>query len=168
MNEPLDEALWRDLRRLFASTFSSSLHFSVASVDMDGAPWVTPVGSILLGESGRATYFEMYSHRMGARLAHDPRVSILAVDSGKRLWLGAFARSRFARLPAIRLRGRAHPETRAPTDEEKRRMLRRVGRFRRLPGGRRLWPSLDCGVRDIDIDVVDPVRLGGLKVRRSA
>jgi len=163
----IDEELWQEIRHLFTSSFSSTLHFSVASTGPGGEPCVTPVGSVLLGKPGRACYFEMYAHRLGARLSADPRVCVLAVDSGKRLWLDALCRSRFSRLPAIRLRGRAHTETRAPTDEERDRMLRRVRGARLLPGGKLLWPSFDCSVRDLDIDGVDPVRLGGLKTRGS-
>ncbi len=161
----IDEDLWREIRHLFAASFSSTLHFSVASTGPDGEPWVTPVGSVLLGEPGRACYFEMYTQRLGGRLSADPRVCILAVDSGKRLWLDALCRSRFSRLPAIRLRGRARTETRAPTEQERDRMLRRVRGARLLPGGKLLWPSFDCSVRDIEIDAVDPVKLGGLVTR---
>lgn len=158
----IDEQHWRDLRRLFASTFSSSFHFSVASAGSSGEPWVTPVGTVLLGEPGRAIYFEMYTQRLGARLAADPRVCIMAVDSGRLLWLEALVRARFRRLPAVRLRGRASASTRQATTKERSRVLRRLGGAQRLPGGRRLWPNLDSPVRDLWIEHVDPIGLGGL------
>lgn len=160
----IDDDTWRNLRRLFASTFASSLHFSVASLGANGEPSVTPVGSILLGEPGRACYFEFYTQALGERFAADPRVSILAVDSGKRLWLEAFFRGRFRRIPAVRLRGRASATTRTPTANEHQRMQRRVRGVRYLPGGRLLWPSFDHPVRDIRIDAVEPIYLGGMGI----
>lgn len=159
----IDENDWRGLRRLFAGTFSSSLHFSIASLGPDGAPFVTPVGSVLLqDEPGRASYFELYTQGLGARLVEDPRLCVLAVDSGRWLWLRALWRGRFPRLPAIRLRGRAELDLRAPTDRERRRMLKRIRGVRHLRGGRLLWGDLDCPVRDIVIDEVDTVGLGAL------
>lgn len=162
MTDTIDEHEWRALRRLFAASFTSSFHFAVASAGAQGEPWVTPVGSVLLHEPGRATYFELYARGLGHRLSRDPRVSVLAVDSAKLRWLAGLVRGRFARAPAVRLRGRAAASTREATEAERHRFLRRVRGVRHLKGGRALWGDLDAPVRDLWIDRVEPVRLGAL------
>ncbi len=157
----VDHREWAQLRRLFNSTFASSLHFSVATIGDRGQPLVTPIGSVLLGEPGQAYYFEIFATGLGRRLAVDPRVSLLAVDSGKLLWLAALARGRFARMPAVRLNGRAGPRTRMATETERSRWRRRVRRVLPLRGGRLLWSQLDV-VRDVRVESVDRIRLGAL------
>jgi hypothetical protein len=157
----IDTGEWDELRGLFRATFSSSLHFSLASVGGGGEPLVTPIGSVLLAEPGHALFFELYAHGLGARLAADPRVSLLAVDSGRLLWLGALWRGRFPRRPAVRLVGRAAPECRPSTEAERERWRRRVAPVWALRGSRTLWSDL-ARVRDLWIDRVDRVRIGPL------
>ena len=164
----IDEVGWKSLRRLFGATFSSSLHFSVGSVGANGEPVVTPIGSVLLHEEpGRASYFELYSHGLGARLTADPRLCVVAVDSSRWLWLRALWRGRFPRLAAIRLRGRAEASLRPADDDERQRMLKRIRGVRRLKGGRLLWSDFDCPVRDIWIDDVNTVGLGKLTFNQA-
>ena len=155
----IDPVEWRALRRLFGSAFGSSLHVSVSTVDAGGAPVVTPIGSFFLAEPGRAFYFELYARRLGERLDADPRVSVLAVDSGKLLWLRALFTGRFARRPAVRLVGRAEPGSREATETERARFVRRVGPAWRLRGSQRLWGGL-VRVREIRIDRVERIGLG--------
>lgn len=155
----IDPAEWRALRRLLASSFASCLHVSVSSMDPGGAPVVTPIGSFFLAEPGRAFYFELYARRLGERLDADPRVSVLAVDSGKLLWLRALFTGRFSRRPAVRLVGRAEPGSREATEAERARFVRRVGPAWRLRGSQRLWGGL-VRVREIRIDRVERIGLG--------
>ncbi|MEQ1570570.1 MAG: pyridoxamine 5'-phosphate oxidase family protein [Myxococcota bacterium] len=157
----IDPNEWEAVRPLFRTAFRTSLHFALASVDADGAPRVTPIGTVLLAEPGHALYFELFAHGLGARLSADPRVSVLAVDSGRLLWLRALWQVRFPRPPAARLVGRASPERRPPTEGERRRWERRMGPVARLPGARRLWGELPW-VRDLWIDRIDRVRIGPL------
>ncbi len=170
----IDETTWSTLRRLFSAAFVSSLHVSLASIDRDGSPMVTPLGSLLLGEPGHAFYFELYASGLGRRLAANPQVSLLAVDSGRPLWLRALVSGHFGRIPAVRLHGEAAPAARASTEDERARLRRRFGLLRKLPGGRLLWPGVDgpqshtIPVRDIRIGRVEALRLGPLTVDPGA
>lgn len=132
---------------------------------------MTPLGSLLLGAPGHAFYFEFYASALGRRIAANPRVSVLAVDAGRGLWLRALTSGRFARLPGARLFGEAARAGRASTEEERARIRRRLGIFRRLPGGRALWPGIDedgssgrIVVRDIHVERVEALGLGRLTV----
>lgn len=166
----MDADRWQELKRLFSRTFASSLHFAIASADADGAPMVTPVGTVFLDGPGRAYYFELYATGLGQRLARDPRVSILAVDSGKGLWLRSLLGGRFLRAPAVRLVGTAAAESRPSTAEERARLVRRLRFVRHLPGGRILWPDVESEaglrvrVRDVSVERIDWVRFGPMEV----
>jgi len=60
------EMQWPRIRQLFSKAFNSSLHYAIATIAPDGTLHVTPIGSILLLEPGRAIYFEEFTTRMPA------------------------------------------------------------------------------------------------------
>ena len=149
---------WTTAREMFRRAFRSSFHYSIATVGEDGAPHVTPIGSVLLTDPGKGIFFEIFTSQLGRNLDNDARVCVMAVDSGKRFWLTSLARGRFAGSPALRLIGTAGPR-RAATLEEQQLWLRRVRSSRRLKGHRLLWGDITY-VRDLTFDAALPVRIG--------
>jgi len=150
---------WRGIRRVFAAAFASSFHFAIATVGADGEPCVTPIGSVVLTEPGRGFYFEEFPTRLPRNLRRDPRVSILGVNSSRLFWLRALLFGRFPAPPAIRLSGRVVGEPRDATAGELALWQRRVSSLRRLRGYALLWGRLRR-VRDLEIDIAEPVLLG--------
>lgn len=155
----IDPTSWQRVRRLFCRAFASSYQYAVATIDADGSPRVTPIGSLVLHDDGRGFFFEVFARGLGADLDRDPRMSILAVDTSATVWLRAFLIGRFAEPPAVRLRARTVGPPRASTEDERRLFLSRVAPLRFTRGHRRLWGRLDR-VRDVAIDSIDPVGLG--------
>ncbi len=153
--QPID---WSATRELFRRGFRSSLHCSIATVGPDGAPHVTPIGSVMLTEPGRGIFFDIFTSRLTRHLDDDPRVCVMAVDSRLRFWLASLMRGRFADLPALRLIGTAGPR-RAATPDEQERWLRRVRSVRRLKGHGLLWGNLSH-VRDLTFHTALPVDVG--------
>ena len=100
---PMD--CWPQVRRVCSQAFGSSLHYSMASVTEDGAPHITPIGSLLLREPGHAIYFEEFTRHMPQNFQRDNRVCVLAVNSGLWFWVKALLRGRFSSPPALRLHG---------------------------------------------------------------
>jgi hypothetical protein len=156
---PPDGMDWEAVRAVFRRGFRSSLHFALATVGEDGTPHVTPIGSVLLTEPGKGIFFDIFTSQLARNLDRDPRVCVMAVDSGKRFWLTSLMKGRFAALPALRLVGTAGP-LRIATPEEQTRWLRRVRPVRRLAGHRR-WGDLRQ-VRDLTFDAVLPVTMGAM------
>ena len=52
--DPTDPHVWRTAKSVVNRARASSLHCAVASIDTDGSPHVTPIGSVMLGEPGEA------------------------------------------------------------------------------------------------------------------
>ena len=154
----ITEAQWSQAKRVVRRTIRTSLHCSIASTNPDGSPHVTPIGSLLLTDKGSALYFDVLNSRLAANLEREPRVAIIAVDSGKRLWLPALLRSRFASPPGMRLIGSVGPP-RESTQEEAGRFQRAVGPLLRTPGGKALWGSLPT-VRDVTVERIQNLNLG--------
>ncbi len=158
MPEPTRSIDWPIAQSVFRRAFRSSYHYSIATVSESGDPHVTPIGSVMLTEPGRGLFFDILTSRLSRNLDRDPRVCVMAVDTGKRFWLKSLARGRFAAPPALRLSGTAGPR-RPATAEEQARWLRRVRMVRRLNGHAALWGNLDH-VRDLSFGRAIPVRLG--------
>jgi hypothetical protein len=145
-------------RKVFRRALRTSLHYAMATVGEDGAPHLTPIGSVLLSDPGRGIYFDIFSSQLSQNLDRDPRVCVMAVDSGKSFWLASLARGHFTAPPALRLTATAGPR-RPATLSEQRRWLRRVRPVRRLRGHQLLWGNL-THVRDLTFHTALPVHLG--------
>jgi hypothetical protein len=160
---------WPELRNLWNRALSTSLAISVATVDEIGAPHVAPIGSLTLGrEPGTGTMLELFSRQTTRNLHHDPRVTVLAVDSSALRFVAALARGRFPRATATRLSGTAGPR-RWASDEEMARFRRRVRAVRRLKGHDLLWGADRIRARDLEFDLEHPVNLGTMTAHlRSA
>jgi hypothetical protein len=152
------EANWKGIRRLFAQVFRSSLHYSMATVTAEGLPHVTPVGSLILREPGRAIYFEEFTQRMPLNFRDNQHVCVLAVRSGLAFWLGALLRGGFRTPPAIRLHGRVGAQ-RPASDAEIQLWHRRVGKLRFTRGYRLMWEGMRT-VRDVAFTHADEIHIG--------
>jgi hypothetical protein len=152
------EAHWPGIRRLFTQVFRSSLHYSMVTVTPDGLPHVTPVGSLLLREPGRAIYFEEFTQRMPLNFSGNQHVCVLAVRSGLAFWLWSLFRGGFRTPPAIRLHGSVGAP-RAATSDEIRAWQRRVGRLRFTRGHRMMWANMRT-VRDVYLTRAEGIQLG--------
>ena len=158
MTKPDRQLDWAMANRTFRRAFRSSFHYAMATVGENGAPHLTPIGSVLLNDPGRGIFFDIFSSQLSQNLDRDPRVCVMAVDSGKSFWLASLIRGRFTAPPALRLTGTAGPR-RPATPSEQQRWLRRVRPLRRLKGHQALWGDL-THVRDLTFHTAIPVQLG--------
>lgn len=156
MSMSIEEA-WPEIR----GVASRSLAFAFATVDADGTPRVTPVGSVYLHRDQPTGYYlEHFTSGLRRNLERDGRFSLLLLDPGPVFWLRSLWLGRFERPPSVRLLGRAGPR-RPSSDEERERWLRRVRLTERLPGHRILWQHMPC-TRELVFERFEPVRLGAM------
>ena len=112
------EKQWPAIRKVFWSAFLSSVHYAVASVDADGNPHVTPIGTVILHEqAGKGLFFQQFTTGLPANLETNARVCILAVNSGRLFWLRSLLSGKFPSAPAVRLYGTVGPLRRATVEE---------------------------------------------------
>lgn len=151
---------WHAIKRLFKKSFSSSFHYAIATVDQEGEPHVTPIGSLILGAPGQGVYFEEFPSRLPDNLTNNPRLCVLAVNSSRWFWLASLLRGRFRTMPAVRLHGVAG-DVRAATDEEIALWQRRVRSVRFTSGHAKIWRNMRR-VRDVRFTRIEPVRIGDM------
>ncbi|MBU1003344.1 MAG: pyridoxamine 5'-phosphate oxidase family protein [Proteobacteria bacterium] len=145
---------WNEVTTLFAKVKSCAM----ATVDEDGTPRVSPIGSVFLTTEGHGHYFEHFPKGMRTNLDRDPRLAIMAVDPGIGFWFRALWRGKFATQPALRLICEASKRRRASQPEIDA-WLAQVRPFRHFKGHDLLWKGME-ELREFKVLRVEPVNLG--------
>jgi hypothetical protein len=96
---------WTEIRSIVNKAFASHFHVSIGSVDQQGQPTVTPIGSLFLYRDPGGFYFEKYPSKLPVHAKQNQRICILAVNSSPFFWLGSLFRGKFSSAPAIKLYG---------------------------------------------------------------
>ena len=155
----LDEN-WTEIRKIFAQSFRSSLHYALATVSEDGEPHITPIGSLILRDAGQGFYFEEFPTQLTQNLAHNNRVSVLAVNSSRWYWIKSLFAGRFNTYPAIRLYATAG-ELREANEREIQLWQKRVRILKASKGHALIWKNMNM-VRDLTFYKASPVSIGAM------
>jgi hypothetical protein len=156
---------WNQIRELFGdkshvspSPWRGVPYCALATINQDGSPRVTPIGTLFLEEDRRGFYFELYSRHMSQNLDRDPRICVLVVNTSTSFWGRAIMRARFRRPPAVRLMGTVGKKREATATETN--ALRKSTRpFRFFKGYPFFWGNMG-NVREIHFDAFEPVDCG--------
>ncbi len=149
---------WTEIKALFRRSFRSSFHYAIATVDENGEPNITPIGSLILGKPGHGVYFEEFPRQLPRNLQANQQVCVLAVDSGIGFWLRSLLRGKFVSPPAVRLYGVAG-ELREATEKEIELWQRRVRRVRTTKGHKIMWRDMRM-VREVEFTRMEHVQMG--------
>jgi len=149
---------WKTIQLVFQQSLGSSLHYAVASVNEDGSPHLTPIGSLFLRDNKKGFYFDIFSVNMSNNLKRNQRVCILAVNSGLVFWQKSFITGKCETPPSVRLMGTVG-ERRESTEEEVAVWRKHAEFARGMKGYDLLWKDMGF-VRDIYFDSFEPVWMG--------
>lgn len=151
---------WSEIRQLFRQRFQSSFHYAIASVNANGEPRVTPIGSLILGKPGHGLYFEEFTKQLPLNFQTSKQVCVLAVNSSRWFWIKSLIGGKFASLPAVRLYGIAGI-AREATEKEIKLWQHRVRRLSFSKGYAMMWANMRT-VRDIEFSRIEPVHMGAM------
>ena len=149
---------WTAIRKHFSQSFGSSLHVSIASVDADNTPTVTPVGTVFLNNDQTGFYFEKFISTLPKHAMNNNNICILAVNSTKIFWFKSLFKARFDAYPAYRLYGELG-KRREATEPEIRALKKRLKTTRRLKGHKYLWGNMK-EVREISFHNGEKINIG--------
>ncbi len=149
---------WKAIRNHFNRSFSSNFYVSVASVNSEGNPTVTPIGSLFLNDNQTGFYFEKFPTKLPENARNNPNVCFLGVNSRRWFWIRALLFKKFSNYPAIKLYGRLEHRRRA-TQIEINRLNRRMKITRGLKGNDYLWGKMEY-VREISFSRAEKINLG--------
>ena len=154
------ETHWKTVKKVFTKSFSSSFHFSIASIGENGNPHITPIGSLILGSPGNAIYFEEFTSQLPKNIIVNNHLCILAVNSGKWFWLKSLIKGKFSEPPSLRLHGEAGV-LRDATEVEVKLWHKRVKTVSFTKGHKLMWRRMSK-VREVKITKIDPVHIGSM------
>jgi hypothetical protein len=153
----ISDEKWQIVRSVFDEAFRSCLHFSMATVNEDGSPHVTPIGALILRDDKTGFFFDEYCTGSRANLDRNSVVCFLAVNADRAFWGKALAEGRFASPPAIRLKGKVQGLREATADEIAA-WQSHVAFARGTKGYELLWSRMHI-VRDVLFDSCEAVDL---------
>jgi hypothetical protein len=149
---------WKEIRNHFNKSFRSNFYVSIASVDSENNPTVTPIGSLFLNNNQTGFYFEKYPTKLPQKAKENKKICALAVNSNMWFWLRSLFRGKFKSYPAIKLYGELG-EKRTATEMEINRLKRRMKSTKAMKGNKYLWSDMEF-VRDIAFTKAEKINLG--------
>jgi len=152
------ETEWNKLRKHFNKSFRTTLHVSIASVDSENKPTVTPIGSLFLNDNQTGFYFEKYPSKLPIHAKTNRNICVLGLNSGTLFWLKSLFKGKFENYPAIKLYGKLG-ERRKATEKETNRLNRRMKVTNGLKGNKYLWGEMEF-VREIAFARAEKINLG--------
>ncbi len=149
---------WKQIRIHFSKSFKSCLHVSIASVDVDNNPTVTPIGSLFLNGNQTGFYFEKFPSKLPEHAEQNNNICLLGVNSNRWFWIKSLYKVVFKDPPAIKLYGTLGKRRKA-TEIETNRLARRMRATKRLKGHDYLWGEM-CYVREVTFTRAESIKLG--------
>lgn len=149
---------WSEIRKHFNRSFRSNYYVSIASVDAENQPTVTPIGSLFLNSNQMGFYFEKYPIKIPNNAITNSKVCVLAVNSNVWFWLKSLFKGKFSKYPAIKLYGTLGERKKA-TETEFNRLNRRMQTTKGFRGNKYLWSDMQW-VRDITFNKAEKINLG--------
>src|SRR5690606_3219218 len=146
---------WIKVKTVLGQGQASSIYCSIATVNPDGTPHITPVGTVFLRDDQSGYFFDHYAEALGENVDRNPVVCIMAANSGRLFWLRSLLKGRFVAPPGVRLYGTVGP-IREATREEIEKIESRVRPSKWLKGARLLWTDF-THVRDIEFTHYKPI-----------
>lgn len=149
---------WKKIRKHFNKSFNSNFYVSVASVDSENNPTVTPIGSLFLNDNQTGFYFEKFPSKLPKYAIENPNICLLGVNSGRIFWIISLFKKKFSDYPAIKLYGELG-EKRKANDREIARLNRRMKFTKGLKGNTYLWKEMEY-IRESKFTKAEKINLG--------
>jgi hypothetical protein len=151
---------WKEIKEHFDRSFKTNFHVSIASVDENNNPTVTPIGSLFIRNNQTGFYFEKYPAKLPLNAKINKNICILAVNSGVWFWIKSLFIGKFKNYPAIKLYGELG-EKRKATEVEIKRLNGRMKSTKGFKGNTYLWRKMEY-VRDISFIKAEKINLGDM------
>ncbi|MFK8102320.1 MAG: pyridoxamine 5'-phosphate oxidase family protein [Saprospiraceae bacterium] len=149
---------WTKIRNHFNKSFKSNFHVSIASVDSENKPTVTPIGTLFLNGNQTGFYFEKYPSKLPQSATANKNICILGVNSSTWFWLKSLYLVKFDSYPAVKLYGQLGIRRQA-TEIEIDRLNRRMKPTKWTKGNKYLWGDMTT-IREITFTNGEAVNIG--------
>ncbi|CAL2076144.1 Pyridoxamine 5'-phosphate oxidase family protein [Tenacibaculum sp. 190524A02b] len=149
---------WVSIKEHFKKSRNENMFVSIASVNANNEPTVTPIGSLFLNDNQTGFYFEKFAAKLKSNCQTNKKICILAVNNNKWFWIKSLFTGEFSSYPGIKLYGELGEKRKALPKEEQA-MQRRVRTAKMLKGHDYLWKEM-CQIREIKFTKAEKINLG--------
>jgi uncharacterized pyridoxamine 5'-phosphate oxidase family protein len=150
---------WEKIKKDFSGCRQTTMGVvQIASVDQNGVPNMTPIGSLFLTGECQGFFCNRFPENLNKNIESNDRVCIIAMNTSKWFWLKSLFNGRFSTCPGIKLFGRIS-RRRPILEHEKTRWEKQIRPFRFLKGYDRLWKNMQY-VSDIRFDAYEYLKAG--------
>ncbi len=146
--------------------FSRAVFCSVATVDVEGKPHVSPIGSVVLRDMKQGWFFQKFTKNIPQNANSCEYATIMAVNDSKWFWLKSIFKGQFKKPPAMRLLVKLG-EVRCANEAETQKFQRRVGLFKRTKGYQLMWQEM-ANIREFEIIDYKPIYVGQMTKQQFA
>ncbi|WP_272150031.1 hypothetical protein [Tenacibaculum aiptasiae] len=148
---------WKKIKEHFRKSRQENMHVSIASVNANNEPTVTPIGSLFLNDDQTGFYFEKFATKLKENKKTNKNICVLAVNTNKWFWLKSLFLGKFLEYPGVKLYGELGIK-RDANEAEFRAMQRRVRKAKLLKGYTYLWKDMSM-VREIKFIKAEKINL---------
>jgi uncharacterized pyridoxamine 5'-phosphate oxidase family protein len=145
---------WPEILNVLKSGKKANRFFSIATVDKNGNPHVTPIGHVFFSDDMTGYYFDAFSKAMPENFQNNKKICLMSVNSSTGFWLKSLFKGRFSSAPAVRLMGEVS-DTREATPQEIQQLKDSIKITSKLKGHNLLWGDL-TRVRDMKFTEFSP------------
>jgi hypothetical protein len=140
---------WQHIGKVMNDAQKAAMHCSIATVDAQLQPTITPIGTLFLRENQSGFFFETYTESLQQNLPQNSKACIQAVNSSRLFWLKSLFKGQFSDYPGVRLYVEIG-DLRLANAEELAQISRRIQSLKWTKGSQLIWSDF-THVRDFTV-----------------
>ena len=140
---------WQHIGKVMNDAQKAAMHCSIATVDAQLQPTITPIGTLFLRENQSGFFFDTYTESLQQNLPQNSKACIQAVNSSRLFWLKSLFKGQFSDYPGVRLYVEIG-DLRLANAEELAQISRRIQILKWTKGSQLIWSDF-THVRDFTV-----------------
>ena len=140
---------WQHIGKVMNDAQKAAMHCSIATVDAQLQPTITPIGTLFLRENQSGFFFDTYTESLQQNLPQNSKACIQAVNSSRLFWLKSLFKGQFSDYPGVRLYVEIG-DLRLANAEELAQISRRIQILKWTKGSQFIWSDF-THVRDFTV-----------------
>ena len=94
---------WSHIHKVVNDAQKAATHCSIATVDAQLQPTITPIGTLFLKDNQTGFFFDTYAESFKENLPQNNKACIQAINSSRLFWLKSLLKGQFSDYPGVRL-----------------------------------------------------------------
>jgi hypothetical protein len=90
---------WQHIHKVVNDAHKVAMYCSIATVDAQLQPTITPIGSLFLRENQTGFFFDTYAESFKEHLPQNNKACIQVVNSSRLFWLKSLFKGKFRIIP---------------------------------------------------------------------